>query len=94
MQSNQPEFNFTPYGSLNPIRLGGQAARLYDYLAKGNTIHCFSEARKDLRIGYLNSRMSDIAHENVQVYKRNIKVPDTFGEMVTVTEYSLKPFEK
>ena len=78
---------------LNTDRLKGQNRRLLDYLSQGHTIHCMHPAMKELRIGYLNSRASDLINKNnIHLYKRRIEVQDTCGEAVTVVEYSLNPF--
>lgn len=88
----QLAIDFTTQSPLNTQRLGGQNLRLYEYLKTGGTIHVFHPAKRDLRIGYLNSRISDIIKSGVVVYKRIIKVPDINGEPTDVKEYSLTPF--
>jgi hypothetical protein len=88
----QLTMDFETRSPINAERLKGQNGRLYEYLSAGNTIHCFHPARYELQIGYLNSRIADLIHEGVEIYKRNIKVSDVNGELVTVREYSLKPF--
>jgi hypothetical protein len=51
---------------------------------------------KELGIGYLNSRTSDLRkmlrEQGKDIFKRYIKVRDANGEEVTVREYSLSPF--
>ncbi len=82
---------------INADRLTGQNKRLWDFLAAGNTIHCFHPAMKELGIGYLNSRTSDLRRmlreQGKDIFKRYIKVKDANGEEVTVREYSLTPFK-
>ena len=93
----QMSLDFESKSPINADRLKGQNKRLFDYLAAGNTIHCFHPAMKELRIGYLNSRCADICRElreqGSDLYKRWKKVEDTDGNEVTVREYSLLPFE-
>jgi hypothetical protein len=88
----QLTMDFTTRSPINVDRLQGQNKRLYEYLKTGNTIHCFSQAKRDLQIGYLNSRISNLKDAGVEIFKRNIKVTDINGETVTVREYSLNPF--
>lgn len=83
---------FETRSPINVDRLQGQNRRLYEYLKDGNTIHCFSQAKRDLHIGYLNSRISNLKEAGAEIFKRNIQVTDVNGESVTVREYSLKPF--
>lgn len=86
--------DFTTASPVNIERLKGQNKRLYDYLAAGNTIHCFHPARIELRIGYLNSRASDLINlHHIPVKKRWINVFDEAGEKVAVVEYSLPKIE-
>lgn len=87
--------DFTTASPINKDKLKGQNKRLFDWLAEGNSIHCFSDAMKELRIGYLNSRASDLINKHgVQINKKFIKVPDVDGNLTTVVEYSLTPFTK
>lgn len=91
--TTQTTLDFTSPSPINKIRLSGQNQRLFEYLEKGNKIHCFSEAKKELRIGFLNSRISDLSNKhNITIYKRGKKVVDFFGELVDVVEYSMFPF--
>lgn len=86
----QAEFSFTTASPINVDKLTGQNKRLYDYLKAGNSIHCFSEAKITLRIGYLNSRASDLLNKNkVPIKKTWIKVVDSEGKLSDVVEYSL-----
>ena len=79
------EIQFPSDSPINTDKLGGQNKRLYDYLISGKRIHCFHEAMKELKIGYLNSRCSDLINKfGVQIKKEYIKVNDT-----TVVEYSI-----
>lgn len=83
--------DFETPSPINVDRLSGQNRRLYDYLKAGNRIHCFSEARRLLRIGYLNSRVSDLINvHKIPVQKTRIKVRDVYGEETTVMEYFLE----
>jgi hypothetical protein len=87
----QLSLSFDTASPINIDRLKGQNLRLYNWLQAGNSIHVFHPAKKELRIGYLNSRASDLINKNnVPVNKRRIQVPDISGELVTVVEYSLK----
>lgn len=86
----QTLINFTSPSPINAQRLGGQNLRLYTYLKEGNTIHCMSDAMRLLRIGYLNSRVSDLANKhNINIKKKYITVKDSQGFDVTVVEYSI-----
>jgi hypothetical protein len=93
----QLEITFQTTSRINVERLSGQNKRLFDFLAAGNTIHCFHPAMKELGIGYLNSRSSDLRkmliEQGKDLFKRYIKVKDANGEEVTVREYSLNPFK-
>lgn len=86
--ASQPEFDFTTPSPINVERLSGQNRRLYDHLISGKRINCLSPEMSTLRIGYLNSRISDLKNK----YKVDIKceykqIPDGFGEVITVKEY-------
>ena len=88
----QLEIDFVTSAPINIDRLTGQNRRLYDYLLAGKSIHCFHPAMRELRIGYLNSRASDLINKHdVPVQKRRIKVADVDGSLVDVIEYSLNP---
>ena len=68
----QAELNFSSESPINNLKLTSQNGRLYKYLESGKTIHCMSEAKRELKIGYLNSRVSDLAKLGVKIYKRYI----------------------
>ena len=90
MTATQLELDLTSEAPINTDKLSGQNKRLYEYLLSGKSIHCFSEARRILRIGYLNSRASDLINLfGIDVKKRRIKVRDVEGNLTTVVEYSL-----
>lgn len=90
MQAEQLSIDFSTKSPININRLVGQNKRLYNWLAAGNTIHCFHEAMFRLRIGYLNSRISDLINKNnVSIKKKRISIPDEAGNPVYVVEYSL-----
>ncbi len=95
--NQQLEITLQTTSPINADRLTGQNKRLWDFLADGNTIHCFHPAMKELGIGYLNSRTSDLRkmlrEQGKDIFKRYIKVKDANGEEVTVREYSLHPFK-
>lgn len=91
-QYAQQEFDFTSQAPINGKILTGQNERLLNYLEEGKTIHCFHPARKMLKIGYLNSRISDLNKHGYHIFKRLIHVKNSEGESTTVKEYSLKPF--
>ena len=84
---NQLNIDFSTKSPINTIKLGGQNRRLYEWLSSGKTIHCMHEAMNQLKIGYLNSRASDLKKHGITLYKRYISVSET-----TVVEYSLHPF--
>jgi len=86
----QLNIDFTTSSPINVDKLQGQNRRLFDWLSSGHTIHCFSEAMKVLKIGYLNSRASDLKNRhNIELKKRYIRVPDSEGNLTSVVEYSL-----
>lgn len=89
----QPEIAFPTDSPINTEKLTGQNKRLYDWLSTGQSIHLFHIAKRNLQIGFLNSRISDLKKAGVVVYKRMIKVPDMDGNLTDVKEYSLKPFD-
>lgn len=95
--NQQLELTFYSTSPIKIERLSGQNKRLYDYLAAGNTIHCFHPAIKELRIGYLNSRCADLSRilkeQGKDLFRRMIKVKDVNGDMVAVKEYSLIKFK-
>lgn len=93
-QSNiQVVIQFPTASPINQEKLRKQTQRLYDYLAAGNTIHLFHPAKKELKVGFLNSRIPEIKKAGYTVYKRRITVLDSEGEPTSVVEYSLKPFD-
>lgn len=95
MAPSQLSMDFVTSSPINVDHLSGQNKRLYDYLFSGKSIHCMDAAMFTLRIGYLNSRISDLINKHhIPIYKRNIKVKDVTGELVDVKEYSIKPFEQ
>lgn len=89
----QLAIDFTTASRINVERLKGQNKRLLDHLEAGNTIHCFSNAVRTLRIGYLNSRISDLRNRaKITIYDRDIQAVSFDGELVRCKEYSLKEF--
>lgn len=73
---------------INRERLGGQNLRLYEWLSSGRRIHCMMDAMKTLKIGYLNSRISDLVNKHgLVINKRYVQVRDISGEITTVREY-------
>lgn len=93
MTFTQLDIAFPTTSPINKKILSGQNRRLLDYLEQGNTIHCFHPAKRELKIGYLNSRASDLKKAGIILYKRRINVLNSEGESVAVTEYSLMPFK-
>lgn len=79
---------------INAIRLGGQNFRLIIYLLEGKHIHTFHEDKRFLRIGFLNSRVSDLINvHKIAIEKKRIKAPDLDGAMVDCIEYYMLPDE-
>jgi hypothetical protein len=82
----QGELIFPSDSPLNTKKLSGQNLKLYEFLQTGKAIHCLSEDKIRLGIGYLNSRASDLINKfKIPISKKYITVNDT-----TVVEYSLK----
>lgn len=82
----QQEITFPTDSPINTEKLSGQNLKLWQYLSTGGKIHCLHPKKQELGIGYLNSRISDLANKfGVQLKKEYIKVSET-----TVVEYSLK----
>lgn len=86
----QATIDFTTSSPINVERLKGQNKRLYEYLKSGGRIHCFHHSLHDLRIGYLNSCISDLVNSwHISIQKKWIKVIDPYGDVVDVVEYSM-----
>lgn len=84
----QLEISFESSSPINKIKLGGQNKKLFEYLEKGNTITIFSEAKKFLGIGYLNSRIADLrCRSGIIIHDRMVEVNGT-----RCKEYSMRPF--
>lgn len=88
----QLQMDFDTASKINVERLRGQNLRLYEYLLTGNPIHVFHPAKRELRIGFINSRASDLINKHhVPIHKEFKKVKDIDGEEVTVVEYRILP---
>lgn len=75
----------------NSNRIASQNKRLKAYLQSGKKIHVFHPAKMRLRIGFLNSRVSELLRkEHLPISKKWITVPDVDGNPVHCIEYSLK----
>lgn len=72
---------------INAISIDKQNEKLIKYLENGHTIH-FIKAR-ELGIGFLNSRISDLIKLDHVIYKQWVKINGC-----TCKEYSLTPFKK
>lgn len=70
---------------INIEGLEGQNRKLYEHLQAGNTIN-FLQA-SDLGIRYLNSRISDLNKQGLQIHSRFIRIGYT-----KCKEYSINPF--
>lgn len=81
---NQPDY-FPSNSPINTEKLDSQNKKLYEFLMTGKPIHCKSEDRVKLGIGYLNSRISNLVKAGVPIEKKRITVNET-----TVVEYSIK----
>ena len=87
---SQLTLTFLSPSPINTEKLTKQNKRLYEFLCTGEGIHCFSEARRSLKIGYLNSRISDLINKHyVPIDKKRISVVDADGGLTTVVEYKL-----
>jgi hypothetical protein len=69
------------------MRIKTQNSRLRKYLDSGRRINCFSKARQHMRIGYLNSRASDLKKEGYPLGKQWITVKDSEGRPVRCVQY-------
>lgn len=77
-----------PTGSpINIEKLGGQNKRLYDWLMAGNKINCMGPERKALKIGYLNSRVSDLINKHHIPVKSEFIEVEYEGEKTLVKQY-------
>jgi len=84
----QQAFEFPTAAPINQRKLGGQNLRLYEWLKAGNRIHVFHPAKRELKIGYLNSRCSDLINKHhIPVKSRFITVNDIDGNPTDVKEY-------
>lgn len=87
----QITLDFSTSSPINTERLNGQNRRLYDYLQGGGKIRCFHHSVRDLRIGFLNSRISDLINKwHVTIHKQRVRVRDVEGNDVVVIEYSME----
>src|ERR1044071_663790 len=79
---------------INKKRLAGQNYRLLRFLCEGKSITCLDEAKRDLRIGYLNSRISDLVNKHqIKVNSIPVERKDIDGNLVTVNLYWLEAEE-
>ena len=85
---NKTEIEIPSGSPINAYKLDSQNYKLFHYLKTGATIHCKHPAKREMGIGYLNSRISNIVKAKIQVFKRSISVDNT-----TVTEYSFFEFQ-
>lgn len=74
---------------INKDTLESQNKRLLNFLQQGNSIHVFSQAKKRLKIGYLNSRISDLKKAGYKVASEFITVTNSEGAEVRVKKYFL-----
>lgn len=86
-----PSANYVELVSQSPVntrRMGGQNLRLFNFLMTGQRINVFSKAKHELRIGYLNSRCSDLINvHRIDVQSEYVSVKDIDGADVQVKEY-------
>jgi hypothetical protein len=85
----QTSIAFPTHSPVNIEKLSGQNKRLFDYLNAGNKIHCLDKARIVLKIGYLNSRISDLKKAGVAIKKEWVKIDDSEGYECSVVMYSI-----
>lgn len=85
----QTQIEFTTSSPINIEKLSGQNRRLYDWLVSGNKIHCMDDAMRNLQIGYLNSRISDLTNKYKIPVKSEFIEVESFGKKTTVKLYSL-----
>lgn len=85
---SQLTIDFSTASPINKEKLGGQNRRLFEYLERGNTINIYSPAMKELKIGYLNSRCSDLRNKHgVIIFDRMVEINGTWCK-----EYSMREF--
>lgn len=88
----QATIEFPTDSPINQPRLGGQNLRLWEHLQSDKTIHVMMPVVRELRIGYMNSRISDLRNKHKkEIYDRMITVKDVDGNKVSVKEYSINP---
>lgn len=85
----QQQLNFESYSPLNVEKLKGQNKRLYNWLSEGNHINCMSEMMYKLRIGYLNSRISDLKNRHLVPIKNKLIAIEIEGKKTHVKDYYL-----
>lgn len=83
----QVELEFPTSSPINFEKLSGQNKRLFEFLMTGESIHLFHPAKKELKIGFLNSRKSDLANKfDIPIQSEYISVEGT-----TVIKYWIDP---
>jgi hypothetical protein len=73
------------FAASNKQSIERQIGTLIEYLSEGRTIN-FIQAR-EMGIGFLNSRISDLKKKQFSVHSRWIKI-----KAIKCKEYSFKPF--
>jgi hypothetical protein len=68
-------------------RIRTQNEKLKRFLDSGRRINCFSKARQSMKIGYLNSRVSDLKKEGYPLGKQWITTKDSDGRKVRCVQY-------
>lgn len=85
--NTQTQIEFQTASPINIEKLTSQNKRLYDFLLKGNRINCMSPDMYVLRIGYLNSRCSDLKNKYGIAIQSKFICVEFDGKSTTVKEY-------
>jgi hypothetical protein len=64
-----------------------QAEKLLNYLKTGRKINVTSPVKRKLKIGYLNSRVSQLGKEGHLIDRKDILVKNSDGDKIRVKEY-------
>lgn len=85
---NQTAIDFPTQSPINKVRLGGQNKKLLEYLLTGKSINVFSQAKRELKISYLNSRVSELRNKfNIHIIGDMALIKDVEGNNTHCVNY-------